>query len=113
METIIIPKIKTEILYKAAANDVDITKYIESVRYKDYEKDQSDELEIQINNKDGLFLQELYPRKGAKISARIGYTGETLLKCGTFTVDEISFEDSDSGEYLTLRALAASRWRRR
>lgn len=108
METIIIPRPAVKIVYKTGSEDVNISKYLETLTYKDYEKDQSDELELRIKDSDNIFLNNLYPRKGAKISAKIGYTGDQLLNCGIFTVDEISTEDSDNGVYITLRALAAS-----
>lgn len=97
-----------EVVYKSESNLLNIGKYIDSLTYRDFEKDQSDELELRLKDSDGLFLGSYYPKKGSKISAKIGYTGEALLNCGTFTLDEIGFEDSDEGRYFSLRALAAS-----
>lgn len=104
----IIRKPYIEVVYKVNDKVVNIGKYIASLTYRDYEKDQSDELEIRLKDTDSLFITSLYPKKGSKISAKIGYTGEKLLDCGIFTIDEDTFEFSDEGKYFTLRALAAS-----
>lgn len=103
-----VKKPKVIILY----NNKDITKnissYIQSVTYTDYEKDQSDELAITLNDYDGYFQNDWYPDKGDKISAYIGYEGEKLLNCGTFTIDEPELNIETEGDIFTIRALAAS-----
>lgn len=106
--SIIVPSVRIEVLYSVGEESVNISKYIENLTYKDFEKDQSDELELRILDKDGSFLNDKYPRKGARVSAKIGYTTEPLLNCGNFTVDEIALDSSDSGDILAIRALAAS-----
>lgn len=107
---IVVPSTYIEVLYSTGKESVNISKYIESLTYKDFEKDQSDELELRIIDKDGSFLNdaEKYPQKGTKISAKIGYSGEKSLNCGTFTVDEIGLDSTDNGDILVIRALAAS-----
>lgn len=94
-------------------NNQNVTKilneYVLSVRYTDYLKGQSDELEIVLKNPNNLFnSQENYPVKGNKISAKIGYAGEKLLDCGIFAIDEISFSGGTDGESINIKALAVS-----
>lgn len=96
------------ILYNNKNITKNISKYIQSVTYTDYEKDQSDELTITVNDFEGYFQNDWRPVKGDKISAKLGYEGETLLDCGTFTVDEPEIEISQEGDTFNIRALAAS-----
>lgn len=109
METIIkVKKPYVEIIFIKKDVTLILGKYLESVRYTDYEKGQSDELELVLLDFEHHFFDDWYPQKGDKISAKIGFIGEQLLNCGNFTVDEISFDSSDEGDKCTIRALAAS-----
>lgn len=96
------------ILYNKEDITENISSYIQSVTYTDYEKDQSDELSITLNDYDGYFQNDWYPEKGDKISAQLGYEGEKLLNCGTFTIDEPELDISTEGDTFVIRALAAS-----
>lgn len=96
------------IIYNGKDVTNDLSDYIISLRYTDYEKDQSDELEIELKDGDDRFKGEWRPKKGDKIIASIGYTGEKLLNCGTFTVDESTLDSDEDGDTFTIRALAAS-----
>ncbi len=99
---------KVIILYNNSDITKNISPYIQSVTYTDYEKDQSDELSITLNDYDGYFQNDWRPVKGDKITAQIGYEGEKLLACGTFTVDEPELNIETDGDTFTIRALAAS-----
>lgn len=80
-----------EIKYESKNITRYIAPYLKSFTYKDYEHGQSDEIEIQLEDKDGLWQGDWYPQKGDTLSARIGYEGENLLNCGSFEIDEINF----------------------
>lgn len=97
-----------QVIYNKKDITENISKYIESLTYTDYEKDQSDELSIVLNDYDKLFQNNWYPEKGDKISAKIGYKGQPLLDCGVFTIDEPDIELSVDGDKFTINALAAS-----
>lgn len=85
-----------------------ISKYIKSVTYTDYEKEQCDELSITLNDIDKFFQNDWRPEKGDKISAQIGYEDEELLNCGTFTIEEPELQLADDGDIFMIRGLAAS-----
>lgn len=109
METIKpVKRPKVIILYNNKDITQNISKYIESLTYTDYEKGQSDELSITLNDNDGFFQNDWRPVKGDKISAQIGYDGEQLLNCGVFTIDEPELNISTDGDTFVIRALAAS-----
>ena len=96
------------LIYNKKDISTNISKYLMSLTFTDYEKDQSDELNLQLKDSDKYFQNSWRPQKGDKISAQIGYEDEQLLDCGTFTIDETEWSCDDSGDVFTIRALAAS-----
>lgn len=104
--TIKIPKVV--LIYNKKDISKSISKYLMSLTFTDYEKDQSDELNLQLKDSDKYFQNSWRPQKGDKITAQIGYENKTLLECGTFTIDETEWSCDDSGDVFTIRALAAS-----
>jgi len=102
-------QIFTDLKYNNHNVTKDFSKYLQSITYDDYEKEQSDELTITLKDNDKLFQNEWYPEKGAKISCKAGFIdSKEILDCGTFTIDENSFHFSASGDSLEIKALAAT-----
>ncbi len=66
-----------------------ITPFVLSINYTDNVHGKSDEIEIQIEDKEHLWKSSWYPQKGDAITLKIGYEGEPLLPCGSFEIDEI------------------------
>jgi phage protein D len=97
-------------VFKIEYENKDITASIApnvlSVTYTDFEHGQSDEVEIQLEDKDHLWKSSWYPTKGDSIKLNLGYAGEKLLNCGSFEVDEMEF--TAPPDTVTLKALAAN-----
>ena len=108
METTKVRRTKVIITYNNKDITKNISKYIKNVTYTDYEKGQSDELSITLNDTDKFFQNDWRPLKGDKISAQIGYEDGELLDCGNFTIDESEFSIDDDGDIFVIRSLAAS-----
>lgn len=85
-----------------------LNEYILSLTYTDYLKGQSDELTLKLINPENLFNNDWYPQKGDKIQAQIGYSGQKMLNCGTFSIDEPEFEFLREGDFVTIKSLGAS-----
>lgn len=83
-----------------------ISPYVLSVSYTDFEHGQSDEIEIQIEDRDNLWKSSWYPSKGDLIKLNLGYDGEKLLNCGCFEIDELEF--ASPPDTIILKALAAN-----
>jgi uncharacterized protein len=84
----------------------DIQPLLLSFSYRDNFEGEADQLSLTLRNDDGRFLIAKTPKKGDKISGAI-QTADTLLPCGTFTVDEISYTGSRStGHTVTLNAVS-------
>lgn len=102
-----VPKVNYEILYNGKNITGDILPYVISLSYTDKSKDESDELEIILEDKDGLWKAEWFPTTGDTIEARIFDLNGTL-ECGRFIVDELAGEGSESGDTFAIRGLAVS-----
>lgn len=104
----VIKKPAAIILYNKKDITKDISRYLMSLTYADFEKGQSDELLLQLKDPDKKFIGKWKPQKGDKISAQIGYSGEPLLNCGTFTVNGANLHSDEQGDVVTINSLAAS-----
>lgn len=102
MEAVKEPYIKVEIASKDITSSM--LKYLLALTYTDKVDGESDELEIEIEDSDGLWRGPWYPDKGAEIVVTIG-DGMTKLKCGTFQIDEI--EQTGPPDIMRIRGLAA------
>ena len=82
----------------------DVSDYVVSIDYADYEHGQSDEISITFEDSEGLWNGAWLPSKGDSLRLFIGYVGEKLLNCGIFEIDEIEYETPP--DTLTVKALA-------
>lgn len=84
----------------------DITPYITRITYSDNIKNESDTIEVELDDTDGRWLDAWYPGKGDTLTLKVGYQGEKLLSCGTFSIDEI--EVSSPASVVSIRGVATS-----
>lgn len=80
----------------------DLRRRLISLSLTDEQGMDSDALEIQLSDTDGLIA---LPRHGAKVRLWLGWKGEPLIDKGLFTVDEV--EHSGPPDVLSIRAKAA------
>ncbi|WP_320055624.1 contractile injection system protein, VgrG/Pvc8 family [Desulfuromonas thiophila] len=76
-----------------------------AIRYTDVIEGESDELEVTLEDRDGLWRGPWLPRRGDTLRLQLGYVGEPLCCIGQFELDEVSF--SGPPDSVTLRCLAA------
>jgi phage protein D len=103
-----VEKVKRPTL-RVVFNGVDITKDITPLvlraEYTDHVGGADDEIEIECIN-DGRWWGSWYPEKGTSVKVWIGYEGEPLLPCGSFEIDEISFDGPP--DRVTIRGISSS-----
>lgn len=75
-----------------------------SITYTDNEKDASDELALECEDRNGRWRGGWFPSEGDRITLKLGWEGERLLDCGSFKVDEVELSGVDT---VSIRALAA------
>jgi phage protein D len=100
-------KVKYEIVYNGKNITGDILPHVISFSYTDKSHGEADEISIVLEDKDNLWKSDWYPTKGDTVTARILHPLQGTLECGTFTVDEISGEGSESGDTFTIKAISA------
>ncbi len=100
-------KIQVKLTYNGTDCTDDFSKYLRSVVLREFENEQSDELNIILNNNDGYFSNLWYPEKNAKLTCIIT-NGTESFNCGTFTIDENLFDYTIDGDLVEIKALAAS-----
>lgn len=101
-----VPIVRYDLIYNGKNITQSILQYVLSFTYTDKAQGEADELEISMEDVDGLWKNEWYPSKGDKVTARI-ITINGTLECGTFTVDELSGSGNSEGDMFTLKAIAA------
>ncbi|MCU7097926.1 phage late control D family protein [Salmonella enterica] len=84
----------------------DIAPYVLSVTYTDNIKSESDEIDVQVEDTSGRWRDAWYPGKGDTLTLQLGYQGEALLDCGTFSIDEI--ELGAPPDTVSIRGVATS-----
>lgn len=84
----------------------DIAHYVTRVTWSDNIKNESDTIEVELDDTDGRWLDKWYPGKGDTLTLKMGYQGEKLLSCGTFSIDEI--EVSSPASVVSIRGVATS-----
>ncbi len=76
-----------------------------AIRYVDRLDGASGELEVELEDSMKLWQGPWYPVLGDVVSLQIGYSGESLLDCGEFQIDELELDGPP--DVMRLRCLAA------
>jgi phage protein D len=100
-----IKKPQFQVLYNSKDISKDISKSLISVSYSDAEEGETDEIQIELEDTDGLWRDAWYPQKKDSIELSIGYDG-VLMYCGKFVIDEVSLRGAP--DTVTIRGLAAA-----
>jgi phage protein D len=78
--------------YSGVNITADISHMVLSISYADELGGRSGELEIELEDRDKRWQGAWFPHQGDVVSLLIGYTGELLLPCGDFEVDDLEIE---------------------
>lgn len=83
--------IALKIIYEGTDITADVSPMCTTVRYTDFWRSQSDELELEFEDTNGLWRSAWNPKKGHGIEVMLGPSDVTMLDCGSFEIDEVSF----------------------
>ena len=103
-----VPTPAWSLVYQGTDITRDIAGDVVSVTYTDKLHGESDDLELEIEDRDGRWRDPWYPGKGDTVEATIGLAPGGTMPAGTFKIDEISFSGGRRGDTVTIRALAAA-----
>lgn len=101
-----VPRPTFRLLYDKKDITREISPMVLDVTYTDAIKNDSDSLDISLENAAGKWLTDWYPTLGATLTLSIGYEGLPLIDCGSFQIDEINIASPPST--VRIRALSAS-----
>jgi uncharacterized protein len=91
-----LPPSAFEVTYNNKSMTNDIAAYVLSICYVDNLDGVADQLDIDLEDTDGRWLDAWYPEKGAELTLKFGYLGSPLISAGSFCIDEIELSDSPS-----------------
>ncbi len=97
-------KYYVQVLYNGINISTDITNHLVGLRYIDNVHGKSDEIEITLEDSDGKWRNEWYPKKKDLLTVSIGPDKDSAFDCGVFWIDEI--EASGSPDVIIIRGLA-------
>lgn len=84
----------------------DVAPYLLSLTYTDYLTDQSDTLEVELENMNGKWVREWWPDEGDKLELHLGNQLDGMVKQGVFEIDEIEY--SEHPDTIKIKALATA-----
>lgn len=102
-------RIDLQLIYEKTDITNDVSKYIETIEYTDNASGESDDFQLGLEDRAGLWQNAWYPEKGAKITANLitrNWQGKTEIQfpCGQLEIDEITL--SGPPDKIKLKALS-------
>lgn len=91
--------------YSGVNITADVSEMVLAIRYIDRLDGASGELELELEDSTKLWQGPWYPTIGDIVSLQIGYSGESLLDCGEFQIDELELDGPP--DVMRLRCLAS------
>jgi len=104
-------KARVKINYEGKEITADIGSYLVSFSYSDPASGKADGIDLTLEDREAWWKESWFPEEGSKIKAEIvceNWKSEgdlQVLKCGTFSLDEVSF--SGPPDTATLRGVSA------
>src|SRR5258708_8965106 len=85
----------------------DVSKMVIEITYTDHESHLSDEIEVQLEDRDKRWQGPWYPSQGDSLNLQIGYADEPLLPCGNFEIDELELDGGAGGDIFHIKGIGA------
>lgn len=98
---------KFRLLYKGVDISAEIAPHLVSCTYVDKVHGEADEIEVEVQDKDGLWRGAWCPEHGDVVTLDIGYEPGPLTPCGEFEIDEPAANMGRGGDAFTFRGLSA------
>lgn len=93
-----------ELLYAGRTITADIMPFVIGITFSDRAKNESDEIEISLDDTQANWQSSWFPVQGETISLLITKRNKTL-NCGNFVIDEITGNFSESGDEISIKAI--------
>ncbi|MCR9073894.1 MAG: contractile injection system protein, VgrG/Pvc8 family [Alphaproteobacteria bacterium] len=79
------------LVYEGVDISADIAPFVVRVTYTDHAHGESDEISVEIEDRDHRWINGWYPTKGDRITLYLGYDGQPLMPCGDFELDDVEW----------------------
>jgi phage protein D len=99
------PKAVWFLTYENVDISDELAPMVTSIEYTDNLTGKSDEIQVNVENRDGRWINGWYPSEGDRIALKLGWEDQPLIDCGAFKVDEI--EATGAPDAVSIHALAA------
>ena len=83
----------------------DISPMVLSITYHDFLGARAGEIEVELEDSSRRWQGAWYPSLGDKLNLMMGYSGEALLPCGDFEIDQLELDGP--ADVMRMRSLAA------
>jgi Bacteriophage probable baseplate hub protein len=80
------------LLYQGVNITTDVSAMVLSIRYVDELGGRAGELDIELDDGARRWQGSWFPQQGDEVTLLIGYSGEPLLACGSFQVDDLEVQ---------------------
>ncbi len=81
-----------EVIYEGIDITSDISDDVISIVYTDAVEEEADEIQITLDDMSGKWKSGWRTRNGDSMSLRMGYSEESLMDCGSFSIDEVVYK---------------------
>lgn len=96
-----------KLMYKGIDISSEVRPHLISCTYTDKVHGEADEIDVTVQDKDGLWRGAWCPEHGDQVSVWIGYKPDWLVPCGDFEIDEPNARIGRGGDTLTFRGVSA------
>ncbi|NJD38455.1 MAG: Cro/Cl family transcriptional regulator [Geobacter sp.] len=105
METVAVPQPVFRLIYDRKDITAALQPFVLQITYTDVLTGESDDLQINLSDRDHRWKNSWFPGQGDALQLSIGYEGHQLVNCGSFQIDEV--ELNGPPDTVSIRALAA------
>lgn len=95
------------LVYKGIDISSEIWPHLISCTYTDHVHGQADEIEVAVQDKDGLWRGGWCPEHGDVVTLALGYEGGIMVPAGEFEIDEPEAHIGRDGDTLSFRGVSA------
>jgi phage protein D len=95
------------LFYKGVNITLDVWNNLISCTYTDKVHGEADEIEVTLQDRDGVWRGPWCPEHGDRVQLWIGYEPAPLVYCGAFEIDEPAASLGRGGDTLTFRGVSA------
>lgn len=96
-----------QLFYRGVDISSELAPHLVSCTYTDKVHGEADDVEVTVQDRDGLWRGAWCPETGDEVTLAIGYKGGVIVPCGSFEIDEPAARLGRGGDSFTFRGQSA------